>query len=254
MKSSRRGFTLIELLVVIAIIAVLAAMLLPALARAKTAAQKTSCMNKMRQWGLAQQMYTADHDEYLPLESAQTGGSSLDSWVLVKQASSADVWYNALPQGINQNPASYYNKNTFYDPSILMHCPSVPVSTTAEPNSLYAYFSIAMNSKLIEGASTVKVATVLQPSATVFFLENRLAGEPMVDPKQSTSNLGQPSSYASRFVARHNNMGNLAFVDGHAQAYKGNQVVQTTPGDPNEGGAILPQTEIVWTTDPSVAP
>jgi prepilin-type processing-associated H-X9-DG protein len=88
----------------------------------------------------------------------------------------------------------------------------------------------------------------------VFFLENLLTSNPTVDHNQATTDLGQPSSYANRFAARHGGMGNLAFVDGHAQAYKGNQVVQTKAGDPNEGAAILPQTEIVWTTDPSVNP
>ena len=88
-------------------------------------------------------------------------------------------------------------------------------------------------------------------------MENRLPTEMTLDlfPGQSLDNLGQPSSHATRFVARHDRRGNLVFVDGHAETVRVADVIETrVAAGSTRGGAIMPQTRIVWTPDPSADP
>ncbi|HEX3719760.1 MAG TPA: prepilin-type N-terminal cleavage/methylation domain-containing protein [Verrucomicrobiae bacterium] len=106
----RQAFTLIELLVVIAIIAILAAMLLPALSRAKDQAQETACISNLKQWGTAQQMYLGDSRDVLPTDGNgdSTGYDGTDPY---GSALDPCAWFNVLPPYMAEHPLSYYAQN-----------------------------------------------------------------------------------------------------------------------------------------------
>ncbi len=251
------GFTLIELLVVIAIIAILAAILLPALASAKRKAQQIGCLSNMRQWGLADNLYLGDSNEVFPWPRYQVSQTTIQDnplWTNVVSfydlGQGNDVWFNALPSYVSGKPLYSWavDPNGFANINSIFTCPTAlsqginlaDVSTShgfmnAAARPLFDY---SMNSKSLadETANAIlKSSMVAHPTAFVLFSDVRDRSDDMpfyVVGSANQTNLATPHCYTTRFSARHNAGGNITFSDGHAARFKYTDVVNTSGKDP----------------------
>ncbi|HEY5912199.1 MAG TPA: prepilin-type N-terminal cleavage/methylation domain-containing protein [Verrucomicrobiae bacterium] len=193
-----RAFTLIELLVVIAIIAILAAMLLPALARAKSKASSTQCLNQLHQIGLATWIYADENEGYLPRSShsAMAHGQLPWGYALVPYVSAKSF----------TQPDSFWT-NLF---KTLYHCPRDlrPKTDWSYGKNVYPELSPEETG----GPTWPRISLMPRPAATVLYAEK--AGGSMADHFMAQFWLegGQPE--VDRY--RHERKANYAYCDGHA--------------------------------------
>jgi prepilin-type N-terminal cleavage/methylation domain-containing protein/prepilin-type processing-associated H-X9-DG protein len=262
--TSRAGFTLIELLVVIAIIAILAAMLLPALSSAKQKAHTIKCLNNMRQWGIGFRMYSDDNHDIVPDEGDES--EQINSTGSPTATDNYDfAWYNTVAPAISLRPlvnlygANGYSTNPPLPGSaIIFSCPSAPNPSTSlgYQNPLdfsKAYFMYAENARLCINFKTVasgtpqtRMVTVSKSSDTILMAE--------VDGDSASSLVAQSSVTADKSIARHNNgkVGNFAMCDGSARSARPSAFWE--PANIASGTDSLPVDtgQLEWATNRSI--
>jgi prepilin-type N-terminal cleavage/methylation domain-containing protein/prepilin-type processing-associated H-X9-DG protein len=226
------GFTLIELLVVISIIALLAALLLPALASGKTKAQRAACMNNLKQLTLAWTIYCDDNEGQLPSSARTLTNTNLNPWVLgnAQTLPQDTAQYGQLEPGVSDATNALgilhgtlfpYTRSTrlYRCPLDRRHINGIPYVRSYSMNNWMNGQSPSAWMSGLDTSRTVytRQSTLSTPSKLFVFIDE---DEDSINDAMFVVVMDSGKDMSSVPSRRHSKAYPVSFADGHVEAYK----------------------------------